>query len=135
GLAAAGEPDALPVGTGLGLLAAFFTCLAVYALLSPRATMADLVPLDKPPAVLADRAQQILMEFGYTDPPADSADSFELGTDYARWITDTDLTMNRWNRARLGAGPALIFWYRSSPTPLLPPRPTLTVTTTHPPVT
>ena len=52
--------------------------------------MADLVPLDKPPAVLADRAQQILAEFGYTEPPTDSAHGFELGTDYARWIIDTE---------------------------------------------
>jgi len=134
-LAAAGETEALPVGAGLGLLAALVGCVAVFAMMSPRATMADLVPLDKSPAVLADRAQQIVAEFGYGDPPGDSAQSFEVGMDYARWIVDTDQTADRWNRARLAAGPALLFWYRTSPTQLLTRGPTLNVTTSDPPMT
>ena len=46
--------------------------------------MADLVPLDKPPAVLADRAQQILVDFGYTEPPADTAQNFIVPPDFLR---------------------------------------------------
>ena len=44
--------------------------------------MADLVPLDKPPAVLADRALQILVDFGYTDAPADTAQNFIIPPDF-----------------------------------------------------
>jgi serine/threonine protein kinase len=65
-LAAAAETEAVPVLQGLALFATLIAAIAVYAAFAPRATMADLVPLDKPPAVLADRAQQSLEDFCYT---------------------------------------------------------------------
>src|SRR5205823_3713960 len=49
-LAAAAETEAIPVLRGVSLIAALLVCLAVYAMLSPRATMANLAPLEKPPA-------------------------------------------------------------------------------------
>ena len=87
-LAAAAETDALPVGRGLALLGAFAACLAFYMFLSPRATIAALVPLEKPPAVLADRADQIIKEFGYSTTPADSAQNFIVPPDFVRWLAE-----------------------------------------------
>jgi serine/threonine-protein kinase len=134
-MAAAGEVEALPAGRGLALLGTLVACIGVYAVLSPRATIADLVQLDKPPAVLADRAQQIAIELGHTDTPADTAQSFELGIDYPRWIAETNQATTRWNRSRLEAGPAMIFWYRTGQEGLAPSGPSLAVTMSDPPMT
>ena len=83
------------------LVAALLACIAVYATLSPRATMADLVPLDKPPAVLADRAQQILAEFGYAGARRPTRRSnFTIAAGLPRWLVETDQTPHRWNPAR-----------------------------------
>jgi serine/threonine-protein kinase len=134
-IAAAAETDAIPVGHGLALLAALVASIAVYVVVSPRMTMADLVPLDKAPAVLADRAQQIAAEFGYADAPADTAQSFTIPPDYPRWLAETDQTTNRWNPSRVAKGPALLFWYRTSPRELEPDSPSPAVSATDPAMT
>jgi serine/threonine-protein kinase len=134
-LAAAAETDAMPVGRGLALIGILIACIASYAVLSPRATMADLVPLEKPPAVLADRAQQIVRDFGYSDAPADSANDFLIPPDYPRWLIATDQTTSRWNAERVGKGPALLFWYRSSPRELEPDSPSPSVSPSDPALT
>ena len=59
-LAAAGETDAISVGRGVAAVAFVVLAAVAIAALSPRVSIAGRVPLDKPPAVLADRAQQIL---------------------------------------------------------------------------
>ena len=134
-LAAAAESDALPVLRGVALVAMLLASIAIYAVASPRATMADLVPLDKPPAVLADRAQQMIAEFGYPDRPADSAHNFRIAPDFPRWLVDTDQTINRWNPSRVASGPALLFWYRTSPRDIEPDSPSWDLSPTDPAMT
>jgi serine/threonine-protein kinase len=114
-LAAAAETEAIPVLRGLALVAAFLTMLAIYTLVSPRATMADLVPLEKPPAVLADRTLQILRDFGYADPPADTAQNFIIPPDFRLWVIDNDQTVDRWNPARHPMAPGLLFLASDQP--------------------
>ena len=113
----------MPVGRGLGLLALLGAGIALYIVLAPRATIADLVPLEKPPAVLADRAQQIIREFGYTDTPVDRASGFVIPPDYPRWLVTTDATTNRWSRDASRKVRRLLFWYRDSPRELEPDSP------------
>ncbi len=119
-LAAAAETEAISVARGLALIAAFAVCAVAYALLSPRATMAHLAGIDKPPAVLADRAQRIITDFGYSDAVADTAQNFRIPPDYPRWLVDTDQTTGRWAQSRVSKGPAMLFWYRTSPRELEP---------------
>jgi serine/threonine-protein kinase len=134
-LAAAAETAAIPVLHGLGLVAALLASLAIYATVSPRATMADLVPLEKPPAVLADRADQILADFGYLDRPVDTDQSFVTPPDFPRWLVETDQTTDRWSPSRVAIGPALLFWRRTSPRDLEPSSPAPTVTPGDPAMT
>jgi hypothetical protein len=134
-LAAAAETDALPVRRGLALLGAFAACLAFYMFLSPRSTIAALVPLEKAPAVLVDRADQIIKEFGYSTTPADSAQNFTIPPDFVRWLANTDDTLNRWSPARVSQGPALLFWYRTSPRELEPDSPSMRVSPSDPGLT
>ena len=133
-LAAAAETDALPVLRGLAMLAALIVSIAIYAVVSPRATMADLVPLDKPPAVLADRALQILVDFGYTDAPADTAQNFIIPPDFQSWVVETDATLSRWNPDRHPMTAGLLFWHRTSPREMQPNRQSTTVSPTDPPL-
>jgi len=133
-LAAAGEIEAFPVARGIGLIAVMVASIAVYAILSPQGTMADLVPLAKSPAVLADRAQQILADLGYPEPPADTAERFVVPPDFPLWIVETDPTLDRWNPARHPMTPGLLFWYRTSPRDLEPNRQSTTVSATDPPM-
>ena len=93
------------------------------------------MPLDKPPAVLADRAQQILASLGYTDPTADSASGFALGQVFLRWAAATDQRPQRWDVLKTGSPAALVFWHRTSPRLLVPQRPQSQVTTNDPPLT
>jgi protein kinase-like protein len=133
-LAAAAETEALPVGRGLALVAVFLATLAAYAVVSPRATMANFVPLEKPPAVLADRALQILRDFGYGDPPADTAQNFIIPPDFRSWAADNDSTVDRWNPQRHPMAPGLLFWHRASPRDMQPNRQSTTVSPTDPPL-
>jgi len=94
-LAAAAESEAIPLLQGLGWLAATAVCAVLYAVLSPRATIANIAPLDKAPQVLADRAQQVITDFGYGEAPADTAQNFIVSNDFHRWIVETDSTLDR----------------------------------------
>ena len=133
-LAAAAETEAIPVLRGLSLLAAFVACASAYALLSPRVTLAALAPLQKAPAVLADRAQQILEDFGYKDTPVDTAQSFILPPDFPRWLVRTDESVNRWSPEQHQMSPILLFWHRTSPEEMSPSRTSTTVSATDPPL-
>ncbi|HEY2151040.1 MAG TPA: serine/threonine-protein kinase, partial [Vicinamibacterales bacterium] len=114
-LAAAGEAEALPAWKGLAAVVFIMAGLAVTAALSGRAALAGLVPLDKPPAVLSDRAQQIAASLGYIDRPMDSADGFSVANDYVRWIVDNDQSPHRWDALKTGSPPVVLFWARTSP--------------------
>ena len=70
-LAAAAESDALPVARGVALLSVLVASIAIYVWLSPKSSIAALVPLEKPPAVLADRAQQAGLLAGLVTPGVD----------------------------------------------------------------
>jgi serine/threonine-protein kinase len=97
--------------------------------------MANLVPLEKAPAVLADRAQQIRTAFGHVDMVADSGDGFTIAPDYPRWLVETVKTADRWSPEHVSAGPAVLYWYRTSPRSLSPLRPSILITPTDPPFT
>ena len=132
-LAAAGETDAWPVAKGM--LALLFVAIAIVACagLAMRTTLARMVPLDKPPAVLDDRAEQILARLGYAGPRGDSAHGFGPYAPYLPWIARNDSSPNRWNVLSNDRPPAFIFWYRTSPRELAPRQLAIHVTPADPP--
>jgi protein kinase-like protein len=131
-LVAAGESDALPVARGAALIAALVASIVGYASFSPISSMTARVPLDKSAPVLADRAQQILSDFGYPNATADTDQNFLVPPDFERWLAETDSSKNRWDTARVRSGPALVFWYRTSPRDLEPDSPSAQVSPTDP---
>src|SRR5262245_49593043 len=134
-LAAAGETEALPVAMGLTLLCAIAVGLFVTAALGPRASVAGRMPLDKEPAVLTARAQEILRSVGYTEPIVDRASDFALAFDYLLWISQNDRDQRRWDRLGSARPAALLFWFRSSPRFLETSGARFSITTTDPPMT
>ena len=74
------------------------------------------VPLDKPPAVLAERAGEIAADFGYDRSPADRASGFDW--DFAYLGQEVASPSPRWDRLAAGQPLAIHFWYRQSPRPL-----------------
>ena len=134
-LAAAGETEALGVGRGLAAVAFVVAGAIVIAAMAGRVSIAGLVPLDKPPAVLADRAQQVMTSLGYTDRVVDSSYGFTVGQTFLRWVSTTDQRPERWDVLKSGRVPALVFWHRTSPRLLVPTRSQIDVTPNDPPLT
>jgi len=134
-LVAAGESEALGVGRGLAALAAVVVGLFVLIFLASRFTLVGRVPLDKPPAVLADRAQQFLKSVGYNDPVADSAYGFARSDVFLQWLATVDNRPERWDILSTGSPWAIVFWHRTSPRLLFTLRTQIQVTTADPPMT
>jgi len=133
-LAAAGEREALGVGRGLAALALVVALLVINIAVEPGTSLTGLVPFDKPPAVLADRAQQILGSLGYTGSTADQASGFAITDEYLRHVAVNDRTPARWNVLRIGSPPVVRFWYRSSPRTMTPQQPQRNPSTSDPPM-
>lgn len=94
--------------TGLGFAAWLFDATALF----------ERSMLPKPPALLAERADQVLHRFGQ-GPAMDAAFWFEWDKAYFQYVARHDTSMDRW--ARLSRAPLLpiSFFYRQSPRKLV----------------
>jgi serine/threonine-protein kinase len=136
-VAASGETEGLRPAVAWSVLAGIFVLVTAGILLSAQSKLYRRVQLEKPPDDLAGRAREILKNFGYTDPPVDTAMGFYEGKEFLRYITVHDNSKTRWDHLDDGA---FAFWYRGSPRPLVsqnssPSEPMLgTVWTDDPPL-
>ena len=131
-VAAAGTTSALrPAGALLGLAVAL-GAIAGWAVLSDRLLVTSVVPLPKPPILLVERAKDILTGLGYT-PAVDSA----YGIMPANFLGYVRQRPDLATRERLSSGnpSALHFWYRGSPTVMIPGEYESRVTAENPPLT
>lgn len=93
--------------------------LAVAVVVTAPSSLFSHVQPDKSPAVLEDRATEVLRALGYTDPPVDSARGLGLRSDFVGSLNRDRTVLDK--AARLQARPgAYDFWYRRSPLPLQP---------------
>src|SRR5262249_43236655 len=132
-VAAAGETSAWPIAKGLPVLLFATIAMLLCAGFATRTTLARLLPLDKPPAVLDDRAEQILGRLGYTEPRGDTAHGLGPYAPYIAWIARTDPSPHRWDVIGQDRPPGFICWYRTSPRTLAPRQLALHVTPVDPP--
>ena len=108
-VAGGGETGSISMRTGLILLAAFLSTVALTAVLATYGPGAELRAQAKAPIILAADCNDLIRRSGYDDPKADSAYGFA------------------------GAqGVEQSFWYRQSPNPLLPNERLGVVTPTDP---
>ena len=116
-VAAAGTTSALKPAEALAGLGVALAAIAAWVLLADRLLVTSVVPMPKPPVLLDDRAKQILASIGH---PAgmDSAHGFMP----ANFLGYASRHPELLSEERLASGiPALLhFWYRGSPTPMVP---------------
>jgi serine/threonine-protein kinase len=116
-VAAAGTTSALRPLSAIAALAGTLALLALCAALADRIQVTSLVPMPKPPVVLVERAKEILASIGHP-AGADSAWGF-VPANFLGYIgKHQELGMR--DRLASGTPAALQFWYRGSPTVMVP---------------
>jgi hypothetical protein len=118
-VAAAGERQASSgVSAGLAALGVM-ALLAVGVFVAAKFELVNRTPFDKPPAVLVDRAQQLLTTAGYTGTPTGTAWGYNADPDYLRYVRENpDYGRTAQPYANRPAG--ITFYYRTSPRRLVP---------------
>ena len=121
-LAAAGETEALGAGRAVALLTFAVAGTLAFAVASSRTSLVGRTPLDDPPAVLVDRAEQVIARLGYANDSNghDHAFGWTRFEDYIDWLKAQRLGARRWDALTDGNPSAVRFWYRTAPRELLP---------------
>jgi serine/threonine-protein kinase len=133
-VAASGETSAL---RPLAAIAAFGTVVVLMlatVALSDRVLLTSTIPLPKPPVLLAERSKDILRAVGYASDAADAGQAFSLVTGIADYL-EGHPEHNTPERLRSGTPAVLQFWYRGSPSIMLPLGMDDRVSITNPPLT
>ena len=114
-VAAAPAAGVLRPLVALSMFVAFISILALLCYFSKDVALYRMVPLEKSPEVLQERAREITKQLGYTEQPLDSA--YGMGRDFAylRYVAEHDSSLSRWDKLRSGQPAPLFFWYRQSP--------------------
>jgi predicted Ser/Thr protein kinase len=133
-LSAAAESEALGVVRGVALSALAIAGLIVFAAASQRTSLIGRTPLDDPPAVLVNRAEELITSLGYKEPVGDTASGFMAFEDYRDWLRRQPLGPTRWDALASGNPSSVLFWYRSGPHEIVPVD-NASVTLTDPPST
>ena len=95
--------------------------LVVVLLIYQRVLLVNRVPIPKPPEALADRAQEALAKLGYAGTPRAAAPRHEhLRPTTLRYIDATSSAPDRWKNLATLRPESVVFWYRTSPRPLIP---------------
>jgi serine/threonine-protein kinase len=134
-VAAAGEKAGLKPWIAWACLVLVAIGLPVVVFLTNQVMLYRQVPLDRPPEVLQSKAQAVVAELGFTEPPVDSAHGFVYATDYLAFLQQ-EAPKEDWSPRLAEPPPAVIYWYRQSPQRLLKFNPLgLRVTQQNPPST
>jgi hypothetical protein len=88
-------------------------------LIADKTYLVNLVPMEKPPAVLADRASAILDTLGYRSRYAE-ASGFVQSSDYLDYIKTNNKRADRWQVLRASRGLTIGYWFRVSPRMIVP---------------
>jgi serine/threonine-protein kinase len=118
-VAAAGRVEPVPLRVGVPLLVFAIVCFGALVALRQATAFYRMMPVDLPPAVLEDRARQVLDRFGYTEPPADSVSQLRDDREYLAWARRQP-SATRWDQLATGRAPAVGLWHRTSPRFLVP---------------
>jgi hypothetical protein len=132
-VAAAGRVEPVSLRVGVPLLAFALVCFGGLIALRQATAFYRFMPVDLPPAVLEDRARQVLDRFGYREPPADSVSQLRGDQEYLSWARQQPAA-TRWDPLTTGRAPAVGLWYRTSPRSMVPIAEWTQVTPTDPPL-
>ncbi len=118
-VAAAGETGLISVPVAGVLAAVMFAAVMLAMFVAGHTSMLQAVPLTKPAAVLADKAEQTLESLGIEATTPYRAYAFDLYEEYIDMIRHDGKSESKWNRLALTRPAAIDFWYRVSPKPLV----------------
>jgi serine/threonine-protein kinase len=119
-VAEAGAVGGLRAGAAWSCLAVIAAGIVLIVLLAPSTQTVRLVPLDKPPEVLNERARQILEHLGYRDRPVDTVSEFELDQAYVDHLAELRSAAGVWGRFSIGPPFVVDYWYRQSQESIAP---------------
>ncbi len=101
---------------------AAIVAVVVMLMFTEQVNLYRMVPLEKSPEVLVDRASTLIASLGYSQPPRDRAYGFGLDNTYFGFEADPVPAPQRWQRFTSGQPVTYFFWYRQSPLLLQPHR-------------
>jgi hypothetical protein len=119
-VAAAHVEGALRPAIALGLVAAIVGGIALMVALTSKTRLYAMVPLDKSPDVLVDRAETVSQKLGYIYQPTDSAFGFYTDWGYVGYLSQNDPSPERWSNLKNGQPTVVGLWYRQSEQLLVP---------------
>jgi serine/threonine-protein kinase len=118
-VAAAGSRETLQPALGAVLLAATVVLLLLAVWGKGQVGILSAIPIPLPPEVLAHNAREMLTSFGYLEPPRDTAHGLEYARPYLVYARRSMQPAEREWLLRAGRPPAVLFWYRESPVPMV----------------
>ncbi len=118
-VADAGRTTGLAPRAALAGLAAAVLGLGLILALCIRTSGLDAVG-SLPPETLAERARETLGRLGYAGSPADATAGFAYDEDLERELEQSPDARANWSAFLAGRPSLLIYWYRTSPRPLIP---------------
>ncbi|MBC7924871.1 MAG: serine/threonine protein kinase [Bryobacteraceae bacterium] len=117
-VAAAGGEVAIKAPIAMALTAAILIAIAVHLTLTAQSSAHEALRPTQPPEVLQYKARELIRQLGYSPQAADSERGFAWGSKYIDWAFGQK-PRPPWSDILRGRAPALRFWYRDSPYPLL----------------
>ncbi len=134
-VAASGSVGVLPMPWGLASLAVILLSLLFTAFLAEETSLYGKSGMEKPAAVLKERASELARSFGYPDSAvADRVQGWYQDAAAIRYEKDVRPEAPAWDSLHLGQPSAVYFWYRESPSPLVATNLVGHVGATNPPV-
>lgn len=115
-IAASPKKGALKPRAALLCLLGVIASLMLIVFINGRYKAFNLMPLQKSPDALADRAETMVKNFGYTEKPADKRHAFQEDMDFLQYARENKLTDTA-DRLRTGQPYYFYFLYRQSPLP------------------
>jgi tRNA A-37 threonylcarbamoyl transferase component Bud32 len=132
-VAQAGSVGGLRPVVGWALLLALLLGLLFTASLAYGPRVYRLAPAMRSPVVLASHAEDMLDKIGYGSVRNDLAYGWRLDREVIRHVRQYDQAPDRWDRVAAADAPAVRYWFRQSPSPLVPYDYTGDVTAEDPP--
>ncbi len=118
-VAAAGEAEGLRPAVAWSLIGVILAGLALVPLAGRGFRLLERLPVGKPPAVLEDRARDLIRRVAAGEPAIDDAWGLSLDWSYLGDVREKNRAPSRWDALSSGNPPVLQFWYRESPRPLV----------------
>jgi Protein kinase domain/zinc-ribbon domain len=132
-VAAAGESEGLRPRVAAACLATIVVAATAVPFLHWPLHIYSRVPVEKAPAALEDRARELLQRLGHTAAAVDSESGLGFDYEYFADVRNKDRSPGRWETLHTGDPPVATYWYRQSPRPLFPLRPSGMVNWDDPP--